>query len=125
MGDARHELGIAAEQAVATWLGSAGWLVLARRHRSRAGGEVDLIAIDPDDVLVAIEVRARSTDRTGTGSETIDARRTARLGRTLGEFAALTGTPHRGLRIDLVTATPAVGSSAAWLLRRLPGIGGW
>lgn len=124
MGDARHQLGIAAEQAVATWLGTAGWLVLARRHRSRAGGEVDLIAIDPEHVLVAIEVRARSTDRTGTGSETIGARRAARLGRTLSEFAARTGTPHRGLRIDLVTATPAV-RSRAWLLRRLPGIGGW
>ncbi|MDQ3488558.1 MAG: YraN family protein, partial [Acidobacteriota bacterium] len=47
MGDARHDLGIAADGAVAAWLGAAGWRILARRYRSAAGGEVDLIAVDP------------------------------------------------------------------------------
>jgi putative endonuclease len=124
MGDARHDLGLAAEQAVAEWLASSGWRVLAHRRRSRAGGEVDLVAIDPDDVLVAVEVRARRSARAGTGTETIDLRRTARIGRTLSEFAHERGA-RRGLRVDVVIATPMPGTAARWLLRRVPGVGAW
>lgn len=123
MGNPRHELGAAAERAVATWLELHGWSVLARRHRSANGGEVDLVALDPGLVLVAIEVRARATGRAGDGSETIDARRIARIGRTLVSFAAEGGSRHRGLRVDLVTATPlGLGTDRHWRLRRMPGI---
>lgn len=125
MGDPRHDLGIAAETAVATWLEACGWRVLARRQRSPAGGEVDLVAIDPERTVVAIEVRARHTHRAGTGSETIDPRQTARIGRTLVAYALTSRQPHRGLRIDLVIATSMPGPDARWRLRRVPDIGAW
>ena len=125
MGDPRHDLGIEAEQAVAGWLERNGWRILARRHRSRSGGEVDLIALDPGGVLVAIEVRARRTGRAGTGSESIDRRRTARIGRTLAAYAVNSGIAHAGLRTDLVTAAPEPGLLARWRLRRVPDIGAW
>ena len=125
MGDARHDLGIAAEQAVAEWLRQAGWEILARRHRSTDGGEVDLIGLDPGGTLVALEVRARRTERTGIGAETIDRRRMARMGRTLSAFAVTSGTHHRGLRLDLVIVAPVVGTAAHWGLRRIPDIGAW
>jgi len=127
MGDPRHDLGQAAEAAVATWLEGSGWRVLGRRVRSAGGGEVDLVALDPNRVLVAIEVRARRTARTGIGSEPIDARRTARIGRTLVAFAAGGGfgprLGHGALRIDLVSVMPEPGSAGAWRLRRTPDIG--
>jgi putative endonuclease len=125
MGDPRHDLGIAAESAVATWLERSGWRVLSRRQRSATGGEVDLLALDPDDMLVAIEVRARRTARAGCGAETIDPRRTGRIGRTLAAFAAADRVNHRGLRIDLVIASPMPGPDARWRLRRVPDIGAW
>jgi putative endonuclease len=125
MGDPRHELGIAAEAAVARWLETAGWRVLARRQRSASGGEVDLIAIDPAEVLVAIEVRSRRSGRTGTGTEAIDRRRTARIGRTLAAFATGRAIAHRGLRVDLVIVTPIPGAVGRWRLRRVPEIGAW
>ena len=125
MGDRRHDLGIAAEQAVATWLERAGWEILARRRRSSDGGEVDLIALDPDATLVALEVRARRSGRTGLGSETIDRRRTARIGRTLAAFATSEGGHHRGLRLDLVIVAPVPGDATRWRLRRIPNIGAW
>ncbi len=125
MGDARHNLGIAAEGAVAAWLGAAGWRILARRYRSAAGGEVDLIAVDPAMVLVAIEVKARRLDRTGSGAEMIDQRRAARIGRTLAAFGAVSGEIHNGLRVDLVTVAPVPGSVTRWQLRRIPDIGAW
>jgi putative endonuclease len=122
MGDPRHQLGLAAEAAVAAWLTHAGWRIIERRTRSPAGGEIDLVAIDPDRTLVAIEVRARRTRRTGAAAGTVDARRVARLGRTLGAIAASGGHPHRALRVDLVTVEPT-DEHGRWRLARVPGIG--
>ena len=123
MGDPRHVLGLAAEEAVAAWLTAAGWRMLARRARSAGGGEVDLVALDPGRVLVAVEVRARRTARAGPAATSVDARRVARLGRTLAALGATCGEPHRGLRIDLVTVEPAAEGVGRWRLSRLPGIG--
>ena len=125
MANARHDLGMAAEEAVAAWLERLGWSILGRRVRSPHGGEVDLIARDPAGVLVAIEVRARRTARTGDGSEAIDRRRTGRIGRKLGAFARARGDGHRGVRIDLVSVSPQPGDEGRWRLRRTPGIGDW
>ena len=122
MGDPRHQLGLAAEAAVAAWLTHAGWRIIERRTRSPAGGEIDLVAIDPDRTLVAIEVRARRTRRTGAAAVTVDARRVARLGRTLGAIAASGGHSHRALRVDLVTVEPT-DEHGRWRLARVPGIG--
>ncbi|MGI8829980.1 MAG: YraN family protein [Candidatus Limnocylindria bacterium] len=125
MGDPRHDLGRRAEMVVATWLERGGWVILARRHRPAAGGEVDLVALDPDDVLVAVEVRARRSNRTGAAALSVDVRRVRRLERTLASFAASSGRPHVGVRVDLVTLEPISGPSPGpWRLRRIPGIGG-
>lgn len=122
MGDPRHDLGLAAEAAVAGWLTDAGWRVVERRARSPTGGEVDLVAIDPGRTLVAIEVRARRSRRAGEAALTVDARRVARLARTLAAIGASGRHPHRGLRVDLVTVEPT-GAKGSWHLVRLPGIG--
>jgi putative endonuclease len=122
MGDPRHQLGHAAEAAVAAWLTDAGWCIVERRARSPTGGEVDIVALDRGGALVAIEVRARRTRRTGAAAATVDARRVARLGRTLGAIAAGAGHAHAGLRVDLVTVEPSE-DRGQWRLTRIPGIG--
>src|SRR5687767_5838119 len=113
MGDPRHLLGLAAENAAARWLDACGWRVLARRCRSPNGGEVGLGALDPDGTLVAVEVRARRTSRAGAAGLSVDGRRVARLRRTLATIGAASGTPHRALRVDLVTAVPVDGGPGA------------
>jgi Holliday junction resolvase-like predicted endonuclease len=124
MGDPRHDLGIAAERAVGVWLEAFGWRLLGRRVRAAGGGEVDIVALDPDGVLVGVEVRARRSVRTGIGSESIGADRVRRTGRTLATFGAASGIPHRGLRVDLVSVMPEPGPTAGnWRLRRFPDIG--
>ena len=122
MGDPRHTLGLAAEEAVAAWLSAAGWRVILRRARAAGGGEVDLVALDPSRTLVAVEVRARRTDRTGRAAMSVDSRRVARLGRTLAAVATTSDVGHRGLRIDLVSVEPS-GEPGRWRLTRMPGIG--
>ena len=123
MADPRHRLGLDAEEAVAAWLSGAGWRVLACRQRSDEGGEVDLVAVDPSGVLVAIEVRARRSRRAGSALESVEARRVERLRRTLATFARASSVPRRGLRVDLVAAEPDSKRPGLWRLRRIPGIG--
>jgi putative endonuclease len=122
MGDPRHDLGLTAEAAVAAWLTDAGWRIVERRARSATGGEVDIVAIDPERTLVAVEVRARRTRRTGEAALTIDQRRVMRLRRTLASIGNDRRRGHRALRVDLVTVEPA-GQPGRWRLMRVPGIG--
>ena len=123
MSDPRHLLGIAAENATARWLDGCGWRVLARRCRSPDGGEVDLVALDPDGALVAVEVRARRTSKAGAAAFSVDGRRVSRLRRTLSSVGAASRTPHRWLRVDLVTVEPVDGAAGRWRLVRYPGVG--
>ena len=123
MPNSRHLLGLAAEDAVARWLTDAGWTIVGRRIRAGGGGEVDIIGLDRARTLVAVEVRARTSPRTGHAAETVDATRIARLGRTLAAVAARERLESDGLRIDLVTAEPEPGEIGRWRLRRTDGIG--
>lgn len=127
MGDPRHLLGAAAEDAVARWLTDAGWTIVGRRLRSRGGGEVDIVALDRTSTLVAIEVRARSSSRVGAAEETVDPERITRLARTLAAVAVRQRLSHAALRVDLVTAQPEPVAVGRWRLRRIPGIDadGW
>ncbi|MEO8251272.1 MAG: YraN family protein [Chloroflexota bacterium] len=123
MPDPRHRLGLWAETATATWLTSRGWTVLAQRWRCPEG-ELDLVAIDTDGVLVAIEVKLRSSGRSGDPLESVDRRRLRRLRAALGRFR---GTPDRpigtSMRVDLVSVRPAADDQ--WRLSHHIGIDAW
>jgi putative endonuclease len=119
--DPRHDLGLRAESAAAAWLASRGWHVLARRWRS-GRGELDLVCIDPDGTLVAVEVKLRRTGRAGTALESIDRRRLARMRGSLAAYAVASRISSHGLRIDLVSVTQADGR---WRLARLAAIDQW
>jgi putative endonuclease len=123
MPDPRHDLGLAAEAATVGWLHRFGWRVVAQRARARGIGEIDVIAVDPRGVLVAIEVRARRSSRTGRPDASLDPRRVLRLRRALVAYVAEHPLPHAGLRVDLVSAEPAGGGGGTWRLRRLPDVG--
>ena len=123
MPDPRHALGERAEAAVAAWLATGGWTILARRWRCPEG-EVDLVARDPERVLVAVEVKLRRTVRAGSAVESIDRRRMGRLRAALGRFAATARVSiPNGLRVDLVALQE--GEDGAWLLSHHRGIDAW
>lgn len=127
MSDPRHDRGRRAENAVADWLTEHGWRVLARRWRVPEG-ELDLVCVDPDECLVAVEVRLRSSGRVGSGLESIDRRRLYRLRAALARFARDSGLPPgdaNGLRVDLVALAPQDGSPGLWQMTRYPAIDAW
>lgn len=121
MANPRHRLGLEAETVVADQLARAGWQVLARRFRG-AGGELDLVCLDPSLILVGIEVRARRDSRTGQAIETVDARKLARLRAGLVGYAMDERPGHRGVRIDLVTLDRVDGR---WRMAHHAGIDAW
>ncbi len=121
MADPRHRLGMEAEARVADALRAAGWRVLARRWRVREG-EIDLVCLDPGGELVAVEVRARGSARSGAARESVDSRRLGRLRAALRRFASSGEVGYRGLRIDLVTVERRAGR---WRATRLPRIDAW
>jgi len=54
----RRETGASGEALAAAYLTGRGWTILARNWRCRTG-EIDIIARDPDGVLVVCEVKTR------------------------------------------------------------------
>jgi putative endonuclease len=117
----RHQLGRDAEAAVARGLEVSGWRILARRWRVHEG-EIDLVCLDPSGFLVAVEVRARSSPRTGRPAESLNAAHLGRLRRALARYGLNEPVWHRGLRIDLVTVEQVGGR---WRAVRVPGVDGW
>jgi putative endonuclease len=119
----RHALGERAERAAAEWLTCRGWTILARRWRCPEG-ELDLVALDPARVVVAIEVKVRRTGRAGAPLESVDRRRLRRLRAALGHFLAETPTAAGdGVRVDLVAVRPDDGGR--WWLTHHHAIDAW
>jgi putative endonuclease len=121
MADPRHDLGRAAEQAVAKWLASQQWQILASRYRS-AEGEVDLVTLDPGRCLVGVEVRLRRSGRAGEPFASVQPRHLRRVGSALTTFARTEAIPHVGVRVDLVAVVPGP-FPRTWRLTRLPAVG--
>jgi putative endonuclease len=86
----RRARGATGEDQAAAWYVAHGYEVVERNWRCRLG-EVDLV-LYRGGTLVFCEVKARRTDRFGTGAEAVTAEKRQRLrllaGRYLGESAA-------------------------------------
>lgn len=81
---AKAAVGVSGEQLVHDRLVEQGWHVLDRNWRSPARdcpGELDLVAVDPDGVLVVVEVRTRRGDSCGTALESVTPIKLRRLRR--------------------------------------------
>jgi len=75
--DHRRQLGQLGEQAAARYLIANGYHLLERNWRCRLG-EIDLVATREDQIIF-IEVRTRAGSRFGSGAESVDHRKQAKL----------------------------------------------
>ena len=119
---AKDVLGRAGEDLAAQFLGNVGLTVLERNWRC-AGGEIDIVALD-GDVLVVCEVKTRSSDRYGGPLQAVSEQKLARLRRLAARWMnerapRVLDAPPRGIRIDLL----AVWAGPAPTLEHLRGIG--
>lgn len=111
MGMRNQAVGAYGERVAERYLGELGMAVLERNWRC-SDGELDLVLRD-GDVLVACEVKTRSSDAYGSPHEAIADDKLDRLQRLAVRWAAeRLGAPPRAIRIDLV-AVLAHGRGAA------------
>ncbi len=103
--DRRRILGAAGEDLAVAWYEGRGYEILERNWRRREG-EVDLIAREGRTVVFC-EVKARTSDRFGSGAEavrTAKQRRIRRLAaRWLSELTPASGRARVEVRFDVVS----------------------
>ncbi len=93
-------LGRYGEDVAARYLQDAGFILIERNWRCRAG-ELDLIALD-GDVLVVCEVKTRTSDAFGGPLAAVDARKLARIRLLAAQWLVEHPIGVDGLRIDVV-----------------------
>ncbi|MEK0306500.1 YraN family protein [Bifidobacterium favimelis] len=102
----RARLGRLGESYVALWLQSQGWRIMARNWQCRFG-ELDLVALDPDQVLAFVEVKTRRSTTFGPPEEAVGPAKRTRLRRTAVRWLIACnldpGCRHKGTRFDVVT----------------------
>jgi putative endonuclease len=94
------ELGQIGEQVVADHLAGAGWQIVERNVRFRAG-EIDIVALE-GTTLVFVEVKTRRTLVTGVPQASVTPLKVRRLRALAGTYLMERATRHHEVRIDVV-----------------------
>lgn len=105
----RIDLGRRGERIAEDHLVRLGHRILDRNWRCR-DGELDLVSTR-DGVVVAVEVKTRSSLRAGHPFEAIHPEKLHRLHRLGARWCTEHGVPTRRLRVDVVGVLLAVGSA--------------
>jgi len=98
--NAKDALGQRGEELAADYLRQAGYRILARNWRCREG-EIDIVAADRR-VLVACEVKTRSSTRYGTPLEAVTRQKRNRLRRLAVQWVLANGVLFDEVRVDVL-----------------------
>ena len=101
--DNKIQRGASAEADAAQLLATAGYRIVERNFRCKAG-ELDIVARDRD-VLVFVEVRSRADDEHGTASEMIGHAKQRRVARVAAAYLAMRVPAFDECRFDIVAIT--------------------
>jgi putative endonuclease len=101
-------LGELGEELAVRALERAGYAIVARRYRVRAG-EIDIIALD-GRCLVFVEVKTRSGDTCGDGADAVTVRKRRKICAVAAEYLARHHVAANACRFDVVSV--AAGGAA-------------
>ncbi|MDP4008163.1 MAG: YraN family protein [Candidatus Peregrinibacteria bacterium] len=96
------EIGAAAEEIVAKYLTSNHWEILERNFYIR-GGEVDIIAKDPNHILVFVEVKLRSSNYFGEGVEQFTIQKRKRVKKAGLSYLQICQERYTSIRFDFIS----------------------
>ena len=99
--------GRVAEDAAAAWLERHGYRIVERNHKN-AGGEVDVVAEDGED-LCFIEIKARTDTLFGPALAAVGPRKRRRVARAAALYLALRGV-EPACRFDVLAMEAEEGS---------------
>jgi putative endonuclease len=102
--DPRQALGREGEDAAVEYLKGKGFTILDRNWRC-AEGELDIVAVDPRHVFVAVEVKTRKGTRFGTPLEAVGHKKLRRLRKLTVIWLNAHGIRYDRIRIDVVGIT--------------------
>lgn len=106
---ARTRFGSRGEDLAADHLEAAGYRVLARNYRTKAG-EIDIVALQ-GSTLVFCEVKTRRDDRFGVPAEAVDRAKQSRLRRLAAHWLVEHKPGPVDVRFDVVSVIVRNGSS--------------
>jgi putative endonuclease len=106
--DPRQSLGILGESLACAELCRRGYVILARRYRTRVG-EIDIVARD-GDATVFIEVKARDGNDFGDGAESVTPWKQRRVAKMAMDFLARHRLHDRPCRFDVVAVDVSSGT---------------
>ena len=107
---AKDAVGRYGEDVAARYVTAQGWTVLARNWRC-ADGELDIVALDGDE-LVAVEVKTRRSTAYGHPAEAVTHRKLARLRRLTARWLSEHDVRAVSVRVDVVAVlVPRAGAA--------------
>jgi putative endonuclease len=115
----KDALGRQGEQLAAEFLETAGLVILDRNYRC-AEGELDIVAMD-QRVLVACEVKTRSSSAYGSPIEAITSSKLRRLRRLAVRWVRSHGLIFDELRVDVVSVLGS--ESGEFTIEHIRGVG--
>ncbi|MFH0855782.1 MAG: YraN family protein [Candidatus Omnitrophota bacterium] len=95
------QLGILAEDKAEKFLKAGGYKILCRNYKTRLG-EVDIIAKEKD-IFCFIEVKLRSSDKFGKGSEAVSVKKQGQISKAALIFLKENKLMDKGARFDVVS----------------------
>lgn len=98
---AAKNLGDRGEDAACAYLERQGFTLVERNWRTKAG-EVDIVALDGDEIVL-IEVKTRRSVSAGTPEEAVTPAKQRRYRRLAEEYLARVGDPETRIRFDVVS----------------------
>lgn len=107
------------EDYAAAWLHARGHHILSRNWRSRYG-ELDVVTMAPEDLIVFVEVKTRRSMSAGSPQESVTAAKQRHLRRAGVEWLMdpANRLPHRGVRFDVIAILVHHGTP---LVHHIPG----
>ena len=101
--NSRQRLGKLGEDLACRELGTRGYVILARRYRTKYG-EIDIVARD-DDTIVFVEVKTRGRAEFGSGAEAVTWWKRERMARMATVYLERQHLLDRPCRFDVVEIT--------------------
>jgi putative endonuclease len=99
----RQETGIRGEQVALSFLLGLGYVLVERNWRCRSG-EIDLIMMD-GDTMVIVEVKARRGTSYGLPQEAVGSKKRAKIRRLTQYYLLVANRQEQDLRFDVVAIT--------------------